>query len=100
MAPRRRRRRTDRQPRGRVGKREATPEVGRRVCESVEKRNAWGIEHGRPGGVERRKRETKSVEINKGTVTVTSNNVTFFSHRVLIVTCSMSIDFPRGMKPI
>lgn len=54
------------------------------------------------GGMERGKRETESVEINKGIVAVSSNNVTFFSNCVLIVLFSRSvqIDYPNATGPI
>lgn len=45
--------------------------------------------------MERRKRETESVEINKGTVAVSSNNVTFFLNCVLIV-----LTFPAAWESI
>lgn len=53
--------------------------------------------------MERRKRETESVEINKGTVAVSSNNVTFFSICVLIVMTfshSVGINYPYAAGPI
>lgn len=55
------------------------------------------------GGMEWRKRETESVEINKGTIAVSDNNVTFFSNCVLIVLMfprSVGIDYPYAAGPI
>lgn len=55
------------------------------------------------GGMEWRKRETESVEINKGTVAVSGNNVTFFSNCVLIVLTfprSVGIDYLYAAVPI
>lgn len=69
----------------------------------TKKRNPWGIEYGRQRENGEEKKETESVEINKDTAAVSSNNVMFFSNCVLVVlTFSRSVrtDYPYATGPI